>query len=50
MIRTMLLMYVDEDCVVCQIGSENFFRKDRSVDAIRCSEHIRQVKSRSVVD
>ncbi len=43
-------MDVDEDGVVGGHRAEDSLGEDRSVDAIRCSEQIRQVKTCSVIN
>ncbi len=50
MFRAVLLVDVDEHGVVGGLGSHHFLRQNGSVDAIRRSEQIRQVKAGSTVD
>jgi len=50
MFRAVLLVDADEHGVVGGLGSHHFLRQNGSVDAIRRSEQIRQVKARSAVD
>ena len=50
MFRAVLLVDVDEHGVVGGLRSHHFLRQNGSVDAIRRSEQIRQVKAGSTVD